>query len=314
MDVEKLLYRVKLELVIHLEWMIALVPFGIQALRSLEDERRAKPSFTLIEMFYGIFLRSLTEFTLTLPPIYFLSKMPIQTVIAIFALTYIAMISLYESLYLFNDVIAVRWEDVPSMRFYIRKVPIRGAVLIRFVYIALVAVALIYFFSLNLMGLFIASLLLVFYLLVHNSIKVKAKRVHSFASVRLSRILFAGVAMLYPRLDVLSKVFVVVLPYIVSELVSARDYHIKRYTKNFALKLPDPNLPDYIKYSLFLPLQLTILGVEDVKLLLGNFIIIVISALRALIARICGFDIAKIPRMIYDAVRSKRSGLQGNIH
>jgi len=79
------------------------------------------------------------------------------------------------------------------MRSYTRKVPIHGTVLIRLVYITRVAVVLTHFFSLNLVRLSIVSLLLIFCLLVHNFMKVKAKRIHNFANVRLSEILFVSI-------------------------------------------------------------------------------------------------------------------------
>jgi len=193
------------------------------------------------------------------------------------------MICIYEILYLYNDIVAIRWEDKPTLRNYVESLSIRLAILTRLIYIFILSLILIYFFNIDPRSIMISIALLLQASLIHNLIKIKSKRIYSYTVMRITRILFAPNIILFPHFEYLSKLIVVTLPNLVWDIVGGRDAYIRKY--NASISLPETRMSWYIIYSIFLPPQLVMLNF-DYRLLAGNIFIITLSLLHVSLRRL----------------------------
>jgi len=79
------------------------------------------------------------------------------------------------------------------------------------------------------------------------------------------------------------------MPYLISEIVEAYRYQIKKYD----IQTPKIQVPLYLLYSIFLPIQVVTLNFK-LQALLGNILIIVLS----LIHRLLGFHVGVIIKLV----------------
>jgi len=193
------------------------------------------------------------------------------------------MICIYEILYLYNDIVTIRWEDKPTLRNYVRSLSIRLAILTRLIYIFILSLILIYIFYIDPRSIMISIVLLLQASLIHNLIKIKSKRIYSYTAMRITRILFAPNIILFPHFEYLSKLIVVTLPNLVWDIVGGRDAYIRKY--NASISLPETRMSWYIIYGIFLPPQLVMLNF-DYRLLAGNIFIITLSLLHVSLRRL----------------------------
>ena len=265
----------------NLKKFIELIPFGIHVIRY--------ESIKLRDAVYVAVTRSLLEGMLLLPLISSFFYREILTIIALYSVTYLLMICVYEIFYLYNDIFAIKWEDKPTIRKYTQLISLKISIIARVLYICIFCLLILSIFFVKIEGIAIGLILLILSLLIHNHQKSKINRIFTFSLVRLSRLLFTPLIILYPEIDVLSYVPVIIMPYLISEIVEAYRYQIKKYD----IQTPKIQVPLYLLYSIFLPIQVVTLNFK-LQALLGNILIIVLSLIR----RLLGFHVGVIIKLV----------------
>ncbi|MEM4004235.1 MAG: hypothetical protein QXM43_01220 [Desulfurococcaceae archaeon] len=260
---------------------IELIPFGIHVIRN--------EGITLRDAMYVAVTRFLLEGILLLPLISSFFHKEILTIIALYSVTYLLMICVYEIFYLYNDIFAIKWEDKPTIRKYVQLISLKISIIARVLYICIFCLFILSVFHVRIEGIAISLILLILSLLIHNHQKSKINRIFTFALVRLSRLSFMPLIILYPQIHVLSYVPVITMPYFISEIVEAYRYQIKKYD----IQTPKIQVPLYLLYSIFLPIQAVTLNFK-LQALLGNILIIVLSLIR----KFLGFHVGVIIKLV----------------
>jgi len=211
--------------------------------------------------------------------------------VASYLLALMLLINLYEIQYLINDVIAIRWEDKPTYREYVKEV--KGFVFQLVVVSRLAYVTVLYnllsSFGISSIKIIIAILTLGFTFLLHNIQRIHLYRIMTYTLIRFSRYIFIPLILLTDS-AYLYHLIIVLLPMLIVDVVTANHYTLSKYGIKYELNLP----PLYYLFTLFLPIQIALIY-PRIALLCGNIIVIVVSLCK---------------NILIDIVKTKRTKLQ----
>ena len=186
------------------------------------------------------------------------------------SLAYIAFYALYEVGYLVNDHFSIRYEANPTIR-ETGGVHVPIFIVSRIAWFLIVVLVLAQLFRIPSIQILVPSGLLLTVEFLHNfvAIRVQEARFYTFIVLRLLRYTFV-VSLLVPG-ESLNTV-VIMLPPLAHSLMTYLESHwghAKELTvKSFVLR-----------YSVFLPLQVFLLGAVNLILILPNLIILITSTL-----------------------------------
>jgi len=188
----------------------------------------------------------------------------------LYLLALLTLNAIYEIGYIVNDVYAVKREDHPTLRPEAKRIDPPIAITARLATALASTYALVEFGGTSPYNVAAAAALLAYAIALHNSVKVKAWRIHTFTLLRVSKYIFAPLIVLgdlYQSLLVL----LATLPVIVSMMT---EWYMKRTIREYGLGNPSSmaNAPRYLVYGAPIPLYMVVAGLDNAAAYAVNYL------------------------------------------
>lgn len=219
-------------------------------------------------------LRLFVDYVLLVPAVYFLSNLRITNFLVIFGTLFVMLHSLYEVIYILNDLWTVRYEYYPTKRSYVRILNAPIAVGIRIFYFILLT-----FLMDKLVSLLTSTSLLLLIALMHNLQRNNLMRTPTSIAVRLIRFLFIPMIMFDLNPAKIQVILVILLPYVLAHSVESYGYRLNKA----GITIPD-NVPTYYWFGIFIPIQLVLTN-WNIACLSGNILLMILSFLKHITQR-----------------------------
>lgn len=216
--------------------------------------------------------RLFREFTILFFALYFMLNYEFFNFLVLFALLLVAVYSIYEIGYLYNDFVRVKYDEKPTIRPYVDIIDAKLAAVVRAVYVAFVGV----FVRTFLRSYIVAICILLIAILNHNLIKRKIDKIAARPFLRVSKYMFIPITMSNFNLEIISSCLLFLLPIIIMDAADVMFFAIKEYEEVKTL----PGKPYYVWFLTFMPLQLLLLFKYSPLIFTGEFLFIAISMVR----------------------------------
>jgi hypothetical protein len=198
---------------------------------------------------------------------------PLADYLKLFTLLLMAVYSLYEIGYIYNDFIRVEYDEKPTIRPYVGIINARLATAIRITYIVLIGLLI----KALLPSYIVAICILSIAILNHNLIRRKVEKIASWPYLRLSKYMFVPIAISNFNLEVVESCLLITFPLIVMDAENTIIAIIKKYE---GIKISPLEKPYYVWFLTFLPIQLILLIAHSPLIFTGELLFIIISVVR----------------------------------
>lgn len=190
--------------------------------------------------------------------------------ILLYLLALLTLNAIYEIGYIVNDIYAVKHEDHPTLRPEAKQISPPIAIAARLATALASTYALIEFGGTSPYHVAAAAAMLAYAITLHNAVKVKAWRIHTFTLLRVSKYLFTPLAVLVNPYQSLL-VLMATLPVIVS---MTTEWYMKRTIREYGLGNPSgiANAPRYLVYGAPIPLYIVIAGPDNAAAYAVNYL------------------------------------------
>lgn len=213
--------------------------------------------------------RIFREAFILFPALFFMLKMDFLSYTFFFILFFIALNSIYEIGYVYNDWIRVKYDEKPTIRNYVKEINPPLAIALRATYM----LPGLFFFPLSYV---VALTLLSFAILNHNLRKRKIEKAVTLPFMRVIKYMFIPIAISGLDLEIVGSCLILLMPlFMIEGEIIAWDV-INHYEK---LKT-SLRFPYYVWFLTFLPFQALLLLKYPIWVLSGELIFMLISGVR----------------------------------
>jgi hypothetical protein len=226
------------------------------------------------------YVRLFMEYVLIAPPlcIFYLAKTNLLQFVAMFVTSFVSLHSFYEIFYLLNDTWTVKREDYPAERDYVKEVNVYATMIMRALYFIIASLLLATFMDVPLLRLVVSTSILTLSLLIHNLQRSTLRRIATYPSLRIFRVLYIPITLLGINSYEVKIILIVLLPLIFTETVGYYWYLSTKAGK----KIPIIPAPAYFWYGSFLLVQIPWVW-PHISCLTGNLTIFLLSLLKNLV-------------------------------
>lgn len=203
---------------------------------------------------------------------YYLNLEKLLNYTFIYFIGFVILYDVYEIFYILNDAVFVRFEDIPTIRSYVKEISIISAIIARMIYYMLFFFFLCdKFYS----GLIIATVLVSLAWTFHNFQKLRINRAITFPLLRLTKYLF--VPLFVTQLDIyaVTRTMILLLPIFHVDILHAYQTQLRKHGYQYQ----PTSVSLAFLLGIYLPLQLVLIK-PYYHILVYNCVILIISFVR----------------------------------